>query len=1146
MSCGAFKERGMVKKMQKHVLKKLGCVVIALAVTITSLNVPNFSGSKTKDVQAATKSNVLQSWDFSSGITDWKYGGADWEYQYSGGSNTSIAADDQILKVSLDYSKDSANSWSQLGVCNWNSKGMNLTGANKVTLDFIYDESKLTTGGFTIKAFSNAGINEYVAVDTTKAVTLSGSLKKVPVTLSFNELASADAVNDFSICVIGNNTTYQGNVWIDNVNIISEKESTLVETELKAWTFDKDAQDWYYGAGWEYQYDSAANSGVSYDDGKLKVDVDYTKNTDVSWSQMAACLSDKNGMKLTGANKVSLDFYYDTANMKTGSFIVKAYSNGGVNVYAAVDTEKAEIVKGTLKKATVELSFDAISNNTVNDFSICVIGNQTDYKGSLWLDNIKIISVTDSANEIYVNSTVKSTGGSVKNDIDKKGNLVTYNSKGIAQKENLTTDIKLVDKNATNDVKQIYTYLKAVGESSSAIFGQQSNTHQKAGSSDLSYSDTYDVVGSYSGVIGIDALSLVGNEYSAKRYNAELGADTGAKKLPETAVGNVMAAAALTNYNIKNGAIITMSAHMPNFSIVKESGKYDGTHSYTKYDFTGYSPTNLTGDVMNKILPGGKYNKVYNAYLDMIADYAGMVDGAILFRPFHENTGSWFWWGAAFCDAETYQNIYRYTVEYLRDVKDIHNILYVYGPSSEAASTKEYAQRYPGDDYIDMVGFDMYNSDPTNDNNWINSFENEVSIVEKFATQHNKLFAVTETGVASSSPDTGDNQTALHKSGNKQLDWYQKVLSVVTKSNASYFLVWANFSEKDGFYTPYVKSVNNDGSLYGHEMLDKFIEFYNDPSSIFAVNQKKALEKLSDVKVNAQPTTENAIGYITAPVSGTRILEKIKLTARVTGVKKGSAVKFVLHGKVDKTIQAKSNDSVTYSAVLSTSTLKALGEDVGTIELTVNGKSLNKVNATFNIPEPKEDPYLIDGFENYYGVDSLLTKKWATNKATGNTISISVVKDKHYTGDYSMKFTYNETSDGWSGATVSKEVNWSDCNALQFWTIPDGKNQKVVIQLVANGKVYEVYLNLYKDYQNSKSPMLVTIPFSDFCERDTAGNPKGGLVKDCTSVTSFGLWVNAIADSSAVVNGKVTGTIYYDDITAVDSSNKVATFKIMK
>ena len=84
-----------------------------------------------------------------------------------------------------------------------------------------------------------------------------------------------------------------------------------------------------------------------------------------------------------------------------------------------------------------------------------------------------------------------------------------------------------------------------------------------------------------------------------------------------------------------------------------------------------------------------------------------------------------------------------------------------------------------------------------------------------------------------------------------------------------------------------------------------------------------------------------------------------------------------------------------------------------------------------------------------------------------------------------MKFVYNETSNGWAGATISKEVNWSDCDALQFYTIPDGKHQKVVIQLTANGKVYETYLNEYEAYAENDGtvPIKVTIPFTDFVER---------------------------------------------------------------
>ena len=197
---------------------------------------------------------------------------------------------------------------------------------------------------------------------------------------------------------------------------------------------------------------------------------------------------------------------------------------------------------------------------------------------------------------------------------------------------------------------------------------------------------------------------------------------------------------------------------------------------------------------MNQILPGGVYNEAFKAYLDMVADYAHMVDGAVLFRPFHENTGSWFWWGAAFCDEQTYKSVYKYTVEYLRDEKNVHNFLYVYGPGSEAANVEEYAKRYPGDGYVDMVGFDMYHSKPTENDSFITNFKGMLSIADTFAKEHGKLVAVTETGIANDVAD-GDNQTAMLKEGNARLDWHQEIWDAVKESNASYYLVWANFSE---------------------------------------------------------------------------------------------------------------------------------------------------------------------------------------------------------------------------------------------------------------------------------------------------------------------------------------------------------------
>lgn len=931
---------------------------------------------------------------------------------------------------------------------------------------------------------------------------------------------------------------------------------------IKEWNFDDGIGGWQ-NAGWDYQYSgNTATTSWNEEAKALAVAVDFSNEADNSWSQIG--VQEWGEVDLVGVSKTTFDFYYKDEEMSSGGFTIKEvlqYESDGsypsaVEEYVDVDLENATLIEnGDLagyKKAQVTVSFDSIEEDICNTV-FCIVGKNTTYKGAIYLDNIRMVGKEESADDkkedISVDSTIEVKENNLVTVADNTFKAATGNSATIP------SNVKLVDAKASDAAKQIYSYLYAVGNTNSLIYGHQDDTWQKAGNKNLSESDTKDVTGSNAGVLGIDTLSLTGNEYSASRYNSELAETAGLEKV-ETgscmAKANVEAAAKMTNYNIRNGAIVTLSAHMPNFSVVSESSSYnpETDPSYAKYDFAGYTPNTLTGDVANEILPGGIYNEKYNAFLDMIADYASQVDGAIIFRPFHECTGSWFWWGAAFCDEEQYKNIFRYAVTYLRDEKDIHNIIYAYGPGSEAASVEDYSLRYPGDEYVDLVGFDMYDSDPKTDEegyDFITNFKRELGIVESFAASHGKLIAVTETGLATSNADKGDNQTVLHKTGNNQKDWYLKMLDATADSKACYMLLWANFGKRDGYYTPYVDSVNEDGSLHGHEMLDNFIKFYNDERTIFADDQKEALEKLNNISVKTGAINDTW-GYITAPVAGKRILSETQFEAVIS--KNAKKATFEVNNgadviKLDGVIEGNSA-----KATCDEKTLKKIGKSAdGKLTLIVDGKPVQTIKLIFNIEEPAEDPYEIDGFENYYGVDTMLTAKWATNKASGSSITLSHTKELGYDGTYAMKFDYKETSNGWAGATISKEVDWSDCDTLSFVVVPDGKNQKTVVQITANNTVYETYLNLYDDYAKDvdNTPLLVKIPFADFCQRDTAGNPKGGLLTDRSAVTSFGLWVNAISDSPFIdEEGYVSGTLIYDKITAEKTGIDKASFEPVK
>jgi len=980
----------------------------------------------------------------------------------------------------------------------------------------------------------NKTIPEFGASDFTEEVIIGDeTYKKVKVSFTFGNEITADYLAEFTVKIVGYQCTYKGPIYYANVKLVdgtSQPEQTE-EKILKTWDFAENIDGWKLEKSYQNDGDNSLEWSEKYQ--ALAMNVDYSQNVAVNWSEIKASYWNDD-FEAAGANTIDFDFIYDPSAMSKGSFKIKL-SSDKINADTTVNTDTAEDYADGLKVVHFTMNFDDV--DIAQGITIGIIGCETDYKGVIYLDNITLRTAgTQQVEDIYVDATEEVTGQDMQ--LSVQGNTLSTG----AGSTSIATDITFVDGNATDSAKQIYAYLQAVGNTDSVIFGQQNNTSHKAGSSDLSCSDTMDVVGSYAGVIGLDGLSLTGNEYSAERYLDEMKEDGAyssvSNRIASAATDiekNVIAAAALTNYNIRNGAIATLSLHMPNFSVVKQTGITDGP-SYAAYDFSGYTPNTLTGDVINQILPGGAYNSAFTAYLDMVADYAHQVDGAVLFRPFHENTGSWFWWGAAFCDAQTYKSVYKYTVEYLRDEKGVHNFLYVYGPGSEASSVEEYAARYPGDGYVDMVGFDMYHRNPTAGDSFVTNFANELNIVERFAKEHNKLVAVTETGTAHDVVE-GDDQTALLKQGNERRDWYREILDVVKGSSASYYLVWANFSEKDGFYTPYVKSVKEDKTKHGHEMMDDFIRFFNEDSSVFAVNQQSALNEVKSLSVHANAAISKS-GYVVVPVSGSRVLDETTLRAKVTGVSSADQVTFVCKGSnVSLTLEAQVADGYA-TAVLSPSDLQSLGKTVGEISLIINGETFDTTRAMFNIGEPEADPYEIDGFENYYGVDDMLTKSWAPNKDTGCTLNLSLSKDYSYEGDYVMKFEYTETSNGWAGATISKEVDWTDCDALKFWTVPDGKLQKTVIQITAGGNTYEYYMNQNEDYaQMGTTPILVTIPFDKFVARDIAGNPAGGLVNDRAKITSVGLWINAIADSDAIEDGMVSGVLYYDNITAVASGS---------
>ena len=220
--------------------------------------------------------------------------------------------------------------------------------------------------------------------------------------------------------------------------------------------------------------------------------------------------------------------------------------------------------------------------------------------------------------------------------------------------------------------------------------------------------------------------------------------------------------------------------------------------------------------VVKSILPGGECHQKFAGWLGSVASFINSLQTAdgvkvpVLFRPWHEHTGSWFWWGEKLCTPEDYKELWHMTVDTLR-AKGVDNVLFAYSPGSEPRDTTEYLRRYPGDDLIDLIGFDTYQF---NRDVYLEGLNRSLAIVDSIGKAHDKVIAVTETGYEGI-PDAKW--------------WTGTLLPALEKYPVAYVLVWRNAREKvTHFYAPYP----------GQASEADFVEFYKNPKTLFAGDVK--------------------------------------------------------------------------------------------------------------------------------------------------------------------------------------------------------------------------------------------------------------------------------------------------------------------
>ncbi len=227
-----------------------------------------------------------------------------------------------------------------------------------------------------------------------------------------------------------------------------------------------------------------------------------------------------------------------------------------------------------------------------------------------------------------------------------------------------TVSAQLVNPNATDNAKRLMSYM-------TDIYGKQILSGQYSdGPYGMERAGIWRVTGEYPAVLGLDMI-----EYSPSRV-----ANGSSSKAVENAI----------EYWEKGG-IVTFVWH------------WNAPEKYlTGVWYSGFYKEHTNID-LKKIMDGGD-EEGYDLLIrdiDAIAEQLKRLQDAgvpVLWRPLHEASGGWFWWGNA--GAEAYKQLYVLLYDRLTNHHGLNNLIWLWNGQS--------ADWYPGDEYVDIIGEDIY------------------------------------------------------------------------------------------------------------------------------------------------------------------------------------------------------------------------------------------------------------------------------------------------------------------------------------------------------------------------------------------------------------------------------------------------------
>ena len=197
-------------------------------------------------------------------------------------------------------------------------------------------------------------------------------------------------------------------------------------------------------------------------------------------------------------------------------------------------------------------------------------------------------------------------------------------------------------------------------------------------------------------------------------------------------------------------------------------------------------------EVVKSVLPGGEKHAEFTLWLQRAADFIESIgpEVPVIFRPWHENLGSWFWWGGKLCTDQEYKELFRATWLYFTKERGLTNILWCYSPNGPIPP-EVYMSRYPGDEFVDILGTDIYEyvgEDGSLEEAGVRyqtQVKSMLSALVALGSEHKKLICLSETGLE----------------GIPDLQWWTETLyPSIREFPISYVLTWRNAWDQPGHF----------------------------------------------------------------------------------------------------------------------------------------------------------------------------------------------------------------------------------------------------------------------------------------------------------------------------------------------------------